>query len=126
MATSPMHGYQQLGIFGAVGVLFSAAFALFILPLLVPIPKKTGQPPLWLTRLMEKFHTWQTRYRPWMLLALVALTVVAVFGFAMAMVWFKLSNLIVPLRVSKEDEIAGLDGPEMGVLGYPEFQVARE
>ncbi len=34
LATSPMQGYQQLGIFGAVGVLISAAFALFVLPLL--------------------------------------------------------------------------------------------
>jgi uncharacterized protein len=80
MTTSPMHGYQQLGIFGAVGVLFSALFAIFILPLLVPIPKETGQPPLWLTRLMEGFHTWQGRSRPWILLALLGLTIVTAFG----------------------------------------------
>jgi Amt family ammonium transporter len=52
--------------------------------------------------------------------------VVAIFGFVMAYVWFKFSNLIFPLRVSKEDEVAGLDGPEMGVLGYPEFVIPRE
>ncbi|MEP6662050.1 MAG: MMPL family transporter [Verrucomicrobiota bacterium] len=80
MATSPMHGYQQLGIFGAVGVLFSAAFALFILPLLVPIPKKSGQPPLWLTRFMEKFHGWQKKWRPALVLILLALTVASIFG----------------------------------------------
>jgi hypothetical protein len=33
------------------------------------------------------------------------------------------SDLITPLRVSKETEIEGLDGPEMGVLGYPDFQL---
>lgn len=49
--------------------------------------------------------------------------VVAIFGFAMAYVWFKVSDLITPLRVSKETEIEGLDGPEMGVLGYPDFQL---
>jgi ammonium transporter, Amt family len=49
--------------------------------------------------------------------------VVAVFGFVMAYVWFKVSDLITPLRVSKETEIEGLDGPEMGVLGYPDFQL---
>ena len=49
--------------------------------------------------------------------------VVAVFGFVMAYVWFKISDLITPLRVSKETEIEGLDGPEMGVLGYPDFQL---
>ena len=64
MAGSPMHGYQQLGVFGAVGVLFSAAFALLVLPLLVPIPKQSGQAPLWLTRAMEGFHGWGSRGRP--------------------------------------------------------------
>jgi Amt family ammonium transporter len=48
---------------------------------------------------------------------------VAVFGFVMAFVWFKVSDLITPIRVSKEIEIEGLDGPEMGVLGYPDFQL---
>jgi hypothetical protein len=41
----------------------------------------------------------------------------------MAYAWFKVSDLITPLRVSKETEIEGLDGPEMGVLGYPDFQL---
>ncbi len=49
--------------------------------------------------------------------------VVVVFGFAMAYVWFKVSDLIVPIRVPAEVEIEGLDGPEMGVLGYPDFQI---
>jgi Amt family ammonium transporter len=50
-------------------------------------------------------------------------TVVAVFGFVMAYVWFKVSDVITPIRVSAETEIEGLDGPEMGVLGYPDFQI---
>jgi len=52
--------------------------------------------------------------------------VLAGFGFAMAFVWFKISNLITPMRVSKETELAGLDGPEMGVLGYPEYALKSE
>jgi Amt family ammonium transporter len=48
---------------------------------------------------------------------------VIVFGFIMAMIWFKLSNFIVPLRVSAETEIRGLDIPEMGALGYPDFSL---
>src|SRR5262249_36955766 len=52
---------------------------------------------------------------------LIDAAVLCVFGFIMAYVWFKLSNLITPIRVSKETELAGLDGPEMGVLAYPEF-----
>ena len=50
--------------------------------------------------------------------------VVAVFGFVMAMVWFKISDKITPLRVSREVEIEGLDGPEMGALGYPDFAIS--
>jgi Amt family ammonium transporter len=51
-------------------------------------------------------------------------TVLAAFGFAMAYAWFKLSNLITPLRVSAETEIAGLDMPEMGSMGYPDFTLS--
>ncbi len=47
--------------------------------------------------------------------------VVTVFGFVMAYAWFKLSNLITPIRVSREAEMEGLDSPEMGALGYPDF-----
>jgi ammonia channel protein AmtB len=49
--------------------------------------------------------------------------VLAGFAFTMAYVWFKVSDLITPIRVSKEVEIEGLDGPEMGTLGYPDFQL---
>jgi ammonium transporter, Amt family len=49
--------------------------------------------------------------------------VVVVFGFVMAYAWFKMSNLITPIRVSRETEVEGLDGAEMGVLGYPDFQL---
>ena len=48
---------------------------------------------------------------------------VVVFGFTMAWVWFKFSNLITPIRVSKDDEVAGLDMPEMGSVGYPDFMI---
>ena len=80
MATSPMHGYQQLGIFGAIGVLFSAAFALVILPLLVPIPRQAGQPSLWLTRLLERFYAWRSRRLLWLLAGVIILSLVSVFG----------------------------------------------
>jgi Amt family ammonium transporter len=52
--------------------------------------------------------------------------VLAAFGFAMAYIWFKVSNLITPIRVSAETEMAGLDMPEMGALGYPDFSVLKE
>jgi Amt family ammonium transporter len=49
--------------------------------------------------------------------------VLAVFAFVMAFVWFKVSNLITPIRVSAETELEGLDGPEMGTHGYPDFAI---
>ena len=52
---------------------------------------------------------------------LLSAVTVLVFGFAMAWVWFKLSNLITPIRVSAEVEREGLDIPEMGAHGYPDF-----
>ena len=48
---------------------------------------------------------------------------VTVFAFGMAYVWFKLSDLITPIRVSEEIELEGQDLGEMGVLAYPDFQV---
>ena len=81
LATSPMQGYQQLGIFGAVGVLMAATFAIFILPLLVPLPKQTDAPKqLRFTNWMENFHAWQKRKRPLLLLGVLVLTVIAIFG----------------------------------------------
>ena len=82
LAFSPMHGYQQLGIFGAVGVLASAAFALIVLPLLVPLPKKKTETlaPLRFSGWMETFHAWQKKKRPLLLLGVAALTVVAIVG----------------------------------------------
>jgi Amt family ammonium transporter len=57
------------------------------------------------------------------IMQIIDCAVVAIFGFVMAYVWFKISDLITPIRVSKETELEGLDGPEMGVLGYPDFQL---
>jgi len=74
MMTSSMHGYRQLGMLGAVGVVFSAAFALVILPLLIPVAKKVGQPPLWLTAFWEKYFRWESKHRLWLVLLAVTLT----------------------------------------------------
>ena len=46
-----------------------------------------------------------------------------VFGFTVAYVLFQFSNLITPIRVSKEAELEGLDVPELGVLAYPDFPI---
>ncbi len=48
---------------------------------------------------------------------------VIVVGVVCSFVFFKLSALIAPIRVSRETELEGLDGPEMGTLGYPDFEL---
>jgi Amt family ammonium transporter len=48
----------------------------------------------------------------------IGVAVCCVFVFVVMYAFFKLSNKITPIRVKPEDEIAGLDMPEMGVLGY--------
>ena len=52
----------------------------------------------------------------------IAPAVIAV-GVVCSFVCFKLSALITPIRVSRETELEGLDGPEMGSLGYPDFEL---
>jgi Amt family ammonium transporter len=61
-----------------------------------------------------------------LVMQIIDCVVLSVFGFVMAWVWFKVSNLITPIRVSKETELAGLDMPEMGALGYPDFKLIEE
>jgi len=46
-----------------------------------------------------------------------------VLGGVLSFVWFKISNLIIPMRVSRETEIQGADIPEMGALAYPDFEL---
>lgn len=41
-----------------------------------------------------------------------------IFTFVIMYIFFKISNKITPIRVPAADETAGLDIPEMGVLGY--------
>ena len=52
--------------------------------------------------------------------------VVLLFGFVMAYVWFKVSDLITPIRVSKEVEIEGLDVAEVGIPGYTDMPEAEK
>lgn len=48
----------------------------------------------------------------------IGVLVCFVFVFVVMYIFFKISNKITPIRVKEADEIAGLDIPEMGVLGY--------
>ncbi len=47
--------------------------------------------------------------------------VVAACAFCLAALLFRLSDRIWPMRVSRETELEGLDIPEVGARGYPDF-----
>ena len=49
-----------------------------------------------------------------------------VFVFVVMYVFFKVLNLIIPLRVSRELEQEGLDEGEVSVIAYPDFAVKKD
>ena len=51
----------------------------------------------------------------------IDVAVLATTAFVLAYVWFKISDLITPIRVPAETELEGLDIPEVGAPGYPDF-----
>jgi ammonium transporter, Amt family len=56
---------------------------------------------------------------------LIAIGVLLVWGLGVSYVFFKLLDKVWGLRVAPEDELEGLDIPEMGVLAYPDQQMVR-
>lgn len=51
---------------------------------------------------------------------LVAVLVLFIWGFGVSYIFFRVLDKVWGLRVNPEDELAGLDIPEMGVLAYPD------
>ncbi len=47
--------------------------------------------------------------------------IIGIFVFVVSLVLWFLLKMIVGIRVSAEDEIAGLDSAELGMEAYPEF-----
>ena len=54
---------------------------------------------------------------------LIGIVTLIVWAFGVSYLFWKGLNKIVPMRVSKEDELGGLDLPETGILAYPEFEL---
>ena len=51
---------------------------------------------------------------------------IIVWAFGLSLMFFKALDAIIGIRSRPEDEIAGLDVPEMGVLAYPTFPTETE
>jgi len=60
-----------------------------------------------------------------LLAQLIAVGVLIVWGFGFSFLFYKFLDKVWGLRVSPEDELDGLDIPEMGVLAYPDNQLVR-
>ncbi len=55
----------------------------------------------------------------------IGAVVLVVFGLLAAWIGFQLSNRYFPMRVTRDVELEGLDGPELGALAYPDFALSR-
>lgn len=60
-----------------------------------------------------------------LLAQLIAVAVLIIWGFGLSYIFFKVLDKVWGLRVKPEDELEGLDIPEMGVLAYPDNQLVR-
>jgi Amt family ammonium transporter len=56
---------------------------------------------------------------------LIAVLVLIVWGFGLSYLFFRFLDKVWGLRVKPEDELEGLDIPEMGVLAYPSNMLTR-
>jgi ammonium transporter, Amt family len=56
---------------------------------------------------------------------LIDVGVIILWGFGLSYVFFKAYDRLFGLRVKPEEEVAGLDLPEMGALAYPEFALVE-
>lgn len=56
---------------------------------------------------------------------LISVATIVVFGFGVSYAFFKICDKAMGIRSKPEDEIAGLDLPEMGTLAYPDFLEAQ-
>jgi Amt family ammonium transporter len=57
---------------------------------------------------------------------LVAVGVAIIWGFGVSYLFYRAYHAVFGLRSKPEDELAGLDLPEMGVFGYPEFSLSSD
>lgn len=56
---------------------------------------------------------------------LISVATIIVFGFGLSFLFFKIQDKIMGIRSKEDDEIGGLDMPEMGSMAYPDFLEAK-
>jgi len=106
MFLSPISGHRQLGLFGAVGVGLAALFALFILPLFIPVKAMPNARPLPLTALLQRLFDWRTRNTRLVLPLLVLFTIICAAGISHVKFDGDLARLNGVPRSTQQDEKA--------------------
>ena len=104
MFLSPISGHRQLGLFGVVGVGLAALFALFILPLFIPVKAVPNARPLPLTALLQRIFDWRTRNTRLVLPVLILFTVVCAVGVTRLKFDGDLARLNGVTRSTQQDE----------------------
>lgn len=56
----------------------------------------------------------------------MSVLVTMVWGFGLSYIIFKILDAVIGLRVSEEEEIAGLDISEHGIRAYPEYLMRED
>jgi len=114
MFLSPVSGHRQLGLFGALGVGLAALFALFVLPVFIPV--KTAVPnlsssasspaPLPLTTLLQRFFDWRAHHSRLVLPALIIFTLLCAAGVSRLQFDGDLARLNGVTNATRQDEAA--------------------
>jgi predicted exporter/SAM-dependent methyltransferase len=99
MFLSPISGHRQLGLFGLLGVGLAALFAIFILPVFIPVKPIADARPLPLTALLQRLFEWRVRHNPLILSALIVFTLACAIGMS---------------RVKFDGNLARLNGVTLG------------
>jgi predicted exporter/SAM-dependent methyltransferase len=104
MFLSPISGHRQLGLFGVVGVGLAALFAMFILPLFIPVEAAANGRPLPLTALLRRLFDWPARHGRLVLAALALFTLVCAAGMTRLKFDGDLARLNGVTRGTQQDE----------------------
>lgn len=114
---SNLPGYQSLGHFAALGFTGATIFAVFILPLLVPLrPRRPARAPLVpAARLFPPFYGWSGRHRRAILVFLVISLLACLPGLGRIQFEgdYQKMNAVSPRVRSDMDKITGLFGAAM-------------
>ena len=105
MLLSPVSGHRQLGLFGVVGVGLAALFALFILPVFIPVKATPNTRPLPLTALLQRLNDWRTRNTRFVLPVLILFTLLCAAGVSHLKFDGDLARLNGVTRGTRQDEI---------------------